>query len=90
MPLAKVGARHQVTLPKEIVEELHLKPGDYVEVTRAGDRILLVPKAVVDRTEAWCLSEEWQQKEQEADEDIKAGRVKSFTDVEKLIKDLNR
>jgi AbrB family looped-hinge helix DNA binding protein len=90
MPLVKVGARHQVTIPKEIVDKLRLKSGDYVEVTLEDSRVVIVPKAIVDREDAWFWSKEWQEKEREADEDIKAGRVKRFKNVEALIKDLNR
>jgi AbrB family looped-hinge helix DNA binding protein len=90
MPLVKVGARHQVTIPKEIVEKLRLKSGDYVEVTLEDSKVIIVPKAIVDREDAWFWSKEWQEKECEADEDIKAGRVKHFKNVEELIKNLNR
>ena len=90
MPLVKVGARHQVTIPKEIVEKLRLKSGDYVEVTLEDSKVVIVPKAIVDREDAWFWSKEWQEKEWEADEDIKAGRVKRFKNMEELIKDLNR
>ncbi len=34
-------------------------------------------------------SAEWQEGEREADEDIKAGRVKTFSSVEELIEDLD-
>ena len=84
MPLVKLGARRQVTIPKEIIEQLGLKPGDYVEVTRKNRSIVITPSEDV-----WFWSKEWQEKEREADEDIKAGRVKRFKNVEDLIKDLN-
>jgi len=87
MPLVKVGARHQVTIPKKIVDALDLKPGDYVEVTMEQGRIVIVPKEVVDR-EAWFWSEEWQAKEREADEALAQGDYEEFEDIEGLIRDL--
>ena len=90
MPLVKVGTRYQVSIPKMLAEELALKPGDYVEVDRQGKKLVLIPKVVVDREDSWYWSKEWQKKECEADEDIKAGRVKRFKNVDDLIKDLNR
>ena len=90
MPLVKVGTRYQISIPKTLAEELALKPGDYVEVDRQGKKLVLIPKVVIDREDAWYWSKEWQKKEREADEDIKAGRVKRFKNVEDLIKDLNR
>ena len=89
MPLVKVGTRHQVTIPKEIVEKLHLKAGDYVEMTLEEGKIIIIPKEIVDREDAWFWSEEWQQKEREADEALAKGRYQEFEDVEELIRDLN-
>lgn len=84
MALVKVGARRQVTIPKEIIKQLGIKPGDYVEITCKNRSIVITPSE-----DAWFWSAEWQEKEREADADIKAGRVKRFKNVEELIKDLN-
>ena len=89
MPLVKIGARHQVTIPKEIVEQAKLKPGEYVEVTLEKGKIVVIPKTVVDREDAWFWSKEWQQKEREADEALAKGDYKKFDNVEDLIRDLN-
>ena len=49
VPLARVKQKGQVTIPAPIREELGLDEGDYVEVTREDNRIVLTPKAMVDR-----------------------------------------
>jgi antitoxin MazE len=89
MPLVKVGARHQVTIPKEIVEQAQLRAGDYVEITLEGGKIVIVPKEIIDREDAWYWSKEWQEKEKEADEALARGDYKEFENVEDLIRDLN-
>ncbi len=89
MPLVKVGARHQVTIPKEIVEQVKLNPGDYVEFDLKGGKIVIVPKQIIDREDAWFWSEEWQKMEREADEALAQGDYKEFENVEDLIRDLN-
>ena len=43
---------------------------------------------MIDKSQAYFWSKEWQEAEREASEDIKAGRVKAFDSVEKLIEDL--
>ncbi|MEM4168440.1 MAG: AbrB/MazE/SpoVT family DNA-binding domain-containing protein [Candidatus Caldarchaeum sp.] len=73
MAVVKLGVRRQLTIPKEIIEQLGIKPGDYVEVTRKNRSIVITPSE-----DAWFWSKEWQEKEREADQDIKAGRVKRF------------
>ena len=49
MPLAKVKPKGQVTIPASIRADLGLNEGDYVEVAREDNRIVLTPKVVVDR-----------------------------------------
>ena len=61
----------QITIPVAIRQALNLREGDYVEVSLAEDRIILTPKQVVDRSQAYFWTAEWQA-EREADEDIRA------------------
>jgi AbrB family looped-hinge helix DNA binding protein len=49
MPLAKVKQKGQVTIPAEIRAETGLNEGDYVEITRRGQVIVLTPKQIIDR-----------------------------------------
>jgi hypothetical protein len=47
-----------------------------------------MPKRLVDRSQAYFWTKRWQEGEREADEDIRAGRAKTFDFVDELIKDL--
>ena len=49
-----------------------------------------MPKKLVDKSQAYFWTKQWQEAEKEADEDIRAGRVKTFDSVEDLIKDLDK
>jgi hypothetical protein len=51
---------------------------------------VLIRKKLVDKSQAYFWTKRWQKGEREADEDMKAGRVKSFDSVGELIKDLDR
>ena len=53
MPLVKVKEKFQVTIPTELREALHVTVGDLLEATMENETIVLKPKAVVDRREAW-------------------------------------
>lgn len=77
--LTKLTSGGQVTLPKEIRKKTNMQPGDFVEVNldKQG-RIVLTPKKLIDASQAYFWTEEWQKAEREADEDIRAGRVKEF------------
>ncbi|MDD3628820.1 MAG: AbrB/MazE/SpoVT family DNA-binding domain-containing protein [Actinomycetota bacterium] len=88
--VTKLRERAQITLPSEIVKKLNLKTGDNLEITLEEDRIVIKPVLVIDRSQSWFWSEDWQAKEKEVEADIKAGRIhkaKGFKDlVEKLEK----
>jgi AbrB family looped-hinge helix DNA binding protein len=77
--LAKLTSGGQVTLPKQIRTKVNMQPGDFVEVELDGEgHIVLTPKKLVDASQAYFWTDEWQKGERRADEDIKAGRVKRF------------
>lgn len=64
-----------VTIPAAVRRKFGLdKPGAQVEIVVHEDSIVLVPHAAIPADQMWFWSKEWQAKEREADEDLKAGR----------------
>jgi hypothetical protein len=51
---------------------------------------VLIPKKLVDKSQAYFWTRTWQEGERAADEDIKAGHVKAFDSVDELIEDLDK
>lgn len=91
MPILSKVTRHgQITLPAAVRRKLGVEEGDLVEIEVTDDRAVIVPKKLVDKSQAYFWTKKWQAAEKEASEDIKAGRVKAFDSVEDLIKDLNQ
>lgn len=88
--LTKVTRNGQVTLPASLRRAVNIEVGDYIEVTVQDDGLLLTPKKLIDKSQAYFWTEEWQKGERRADEDIKAGRWTDFDSVEDLIADLNK
>jgi AbrB family looped-hinge helix DNA binding protein len=88
--LTKVTRNGQVTLPVSLRRAVNIEVGDYIEVAVQGDSLLLTPKKLIDKSQAYYWTEEWQKGEREADEDKKAGRVEPFESVEDLIADLHK
>jgi AbrB family looped-hinge helix DNA binding protein len=81
--------RHgQITLPALVRKSLGIEEGDIVEIEVIDEKAVLVPKRLVDKSQSYFWTKKWQEGEQEADADIKAGRVKEFNSAEELIKDL--
>ena len=89
MPLVKLRAKSQITIPSSIRKELGIKNGDYLEIRKEGDRIIIVPKIVVDKSMV-TLSEKGEKYLQEALDDMKEGRIKANNDVEEFIDNLKR
>ena len=88
--LTKVTRNGQVTLPAQMRRAVNIEEGDYIEVSVQGDSLILTPKKLIDKSQAYYWTEEWQAMERKADEDKAAGRVESFDSVEDLIADLHR
>jgi len=59
-----------------------------VEVEVIEEKAVLMPKKLVDKNQAYFWARRWQDGEREADEDIRAGRVRTFNSIEQLVEDL--
>jgi AbrB family looped-hinge helix DNA binding protein len=84
-----IRAKGQVTIPQDVREAAHLEEGDPVEIELTADGILLRPKKLIDASQAWFWTQQWQQGEHEASEDIKAGRVTTFGSAAALLEALD-
>ncbi len=85
MTLAKISEKFRMTIPPEAREKLHIDIGDIVEIHVKADEIILRPKKLIDSSQAWFWSKEWQQKEKESQEDYASGRYKSAKNVKEFL-----
>lgn len=60
-----------------------------MDIDIEGDKIVLKPVLVIDRSQAWFWTKEWQEKEREAEEDLKNGRIYRSENVDELIEKLD-
>ena len=86
--ITKLRGRAQITLPVEIIKKMKLNPGDNLDITIDNDKIIVTPVLIIDRSQAWFWSKEWQEKEQEVDENIKNNEVYKAKDIDDLFKKL--
>jgi AbrB family looped-hinge helix DNA binding protein len=86
----KISSKRQVSVPKNIMDALELKPGDEVDFRVEGNTARLVPiKTIkVPRDQAWFWTPEWQEKEREADIELATGQYTDFDQLEEVLKDL--
>lgn len=89
-PMVRIGPKHQVTIPAQVIQKLQLKAGDFLAAKVRNNEIVLMPKKLIPKDQEWFWTKEWQKKEIEADEDIRAGRLSGpFTNTKDLIAHLN-
>lgn len=85
-------ARGTLALPAELRKRHHLDdPGAQVRIVERDDGVIeLHPLVSVPADQRWFWSERWQRMEREADEDIVAGRVRAYEDLDDLLTALDR
>ncbi len=77
--IVRIGVSRQVVIPKRIHDQLGLEPGDYLEVELDGDRVVMTPKAFIEKRLAEGL------------EDMRKGRVHGpFRSVPALVRSLRK
>jgi antitoxin MazE len=87
--IVRVKERFQITIPRKIREKLKIGVGDVVEIAIRNGKLIISPKKLIDPDQAYFWTKGWQEGEKEAEEDIKAGRVKVFEKINDLVKDLD-
>jgi bifunctional DNA-binding transcriptional regulator/antitoxin component of YhaV-PrlF toxin-antitoxin module len=50
MSLVKLGKRRLVVIPQQFCDQLGIEVGDFFEVQIEGEKLVMVPKKVVDAT----------------------------------------
>ncbi|MFA9404833.1 MAG: AbrB/MazE/SpoVT family DNA-binding domain-containing protein [Anaerolineales bacterium] len=83
--LTKITRNGQITLPVAVRRAANLEEGDLIAVVVEGDTIRLSPQKLIDKSQAYFWSDDWQKGEYEASEDIDAGRIQEFEDVDALV-----
>lgn len=86
--LVKIQKNKNITLPVSAIRRYRLHLGDYLQVQETPEGVLLKPVKVVDSSQAYFWTKEWQEGEREAQQDIRAGRVKKLRSVRELARDL--
>ena len=56
MSLVQVREKAQITIPNKIRKALGIKKGDYLQAEVENNKIVLVPKVLIDKAEAVTLS----------------------------------
>ena len=89
MSTARTGPKHQITIPEEPFQRLGLQLGGVLEVLVRGDALYLMPQKLIPRDRAWFWSQDWQEREREAEVAIAEGELAdTFESAEDLVRHL--
>ncbi|MFH1426941.1 MAG: AbrB/MazE/SpoVT family DNA-binding domain-containing protein [Patescibacteria group bacterium] len=90
LSLTKLRPKAQITLPKEIINKLELNTGDLFEVEITKGKIVLEPKVLISKEEAWLNTLVAKKSLQRGLNDLKKGqKFGPFKNAKDLVKSLN-
>jgi bifunctional DNA-binding transcriptional regulator/antitoxin component of YhaV-PrlF toxin-antitoxin module len=86
--IVKVQKNKNITLPMWLMSRFHVGIGDFVRLEETKEGVLLRPVKLIDPSQAYFWTKEWQAGEREVEDDLRKGRVKAFKNVKALMRDL--
>jgi AbrB family looped-hinge helix DNA binding protein len=90
MSRTTLRAKGQITLPDDVRRAAHLEEGDLLDAEITPEGILLRPQKLIDATQAWFWTTEWQVGERDADADRAAERISTFASGDELLDSLRQ
>jgi AbrB family looped-hinge helix DNA binding protein len=89
--IMKISHQGQIRIPKKIMLSLGIEKGDYLEVDIQENQIVLKPRKLIDPSQGWYWTKEWQEMESHVDEDIEKDRLSGkFVSAEEGLKWLKK
>ena len=66
--ILKVQKNKNVTLPTWLMQHFHVTVGDYIRIEETKEGVFLKPAKLIDPSQAYFWTKEWQEGEKEAEE----------------------
>ncbi len=89
--IMKISPQGQIRIPKKIMIALGIEKGDYVEVDVEERQIVLKPRKLIDPSQGWYWTREWQKMEAEVDAEIEKDQLSpKFESAEEGLKWLKK
>ena len=77
--VGRLGQRRQVVIPREIIENLRIRTGDFLAITQKDNTIVVKPKRIVGAGD--FLTSEEAKMVRRGEAQLKRGQSKSWRDV---------
>lgn len=86
MPVVKVKNKYQIVIPKGVRKKVKVEIGDTLEIEEKDGVLIIKPVIMIDKSQAYFWTEEWQKGEKEAEAAKKEGKFKDFKNVKEAVK----
>ena len=73
--IMKISPQRQVRIPKRIMQMLNIETGDFVEIEIEQNQIVLKPRKLIDPSQGWYWTKEWQKMESEVEKQIELNEM---------------
>jgi len=89
--IMKISPQGQIRIPKKILDALKIIPGDYIEMDIENSHAVLKPRKLIDPSQGWYWTKEWQKIEAEVDIEMENGQCSpTFSNAEGGLKWLDK
>jgi AbrB family looped-hinge helix DNA binding protein len=68
--IMKISPQGQIRIPGKVMARLGIEKGDYIEVDVEESHIVLKPRKLIDPSQGWYWTKEWQEMEAEVDDEL--------------------
>jgi len=73
--IMKISPQGQIRIPKKVMTTLGIEKGDYVEVDIEERQIVLKPRKLIDPSQSWYWTREWQKMEADVDVEVEKDQI---------------
>jgi len=81
--IGRLGQRRQVVIPREIIENLRMRTGDFLAITQKADMVIIKAKRIVDADDVLTSKEAEMVRRGEAQ--LRRGESKPWRDVKNAL-----
>lgn len=86
--IMEVRKKNQITLPRVLAKALKIQEGDILEYSLEDGRIVITPKMLIPKEQAWFWAKQWQAGETEVQRELDTkGPGKAYT-ADELLEEL--
>jgi len=84
--LVKVKNKYQIVIPEDVRKRLRVEIGDTLEIEEKDGVLIVKPVMVIEKSQAYFWTKEWQEGEREAEEAKRKKKFRNFKKADEAIK----